>query len=64
MKKMVKTQEVQTGHKERGQVAAVPPFSRAKIFFLVKSGSIKFLHENNMLDFSLFVEQDKVTKIR
>ena len=36
-----------------------PTISRSKnIFFKVKSEKIKFLHVNNMRDFSLFIAQD------
>ena len=35
-----------------------PPFNGAKFFFHVKSENIKYLHVNNMWDFSLFFEQD------
>ena len=49
--------------KRGGGVLALYYFSE-QYFFQVKSKNIRFLHANNMWDFSLFIEQEKVTKNR
>ena len=49
------------GRRESGDKRdASPPLRhfRAKIFFQLKLENIKFLHVNNMWDFSLIVEQN------
>ena len=39
-------------------------FLKQKLFFLIKSKNIEFFHVNNIWGFSLFTEQDLVTKSR
>ena len=47
------------GKGEAGGGASEPQhFLEQKFFFHVKSWNIKFLHANNMYDFSLFIVQD------
>ena len=41
-----------------GPASSPRDFQKHKFFFHVKLGNIKFLHVNNMGNYSLFIEQD------